>query len=166
MGTHWSFCEAAFPFGVIGSSHKAQGLLSQGQLQVSMKMNWQAAGGRAGPGLVTFSCLDSFLVNLRKLTCYPHLIIAHHKTSDVFVGKPLHFPPILGQFVFGSSWLSVFTVQVLSSDGVYWCGSVVNTLDCVCFMAFIIYCFYIHAALFRSMFIYPITFIVFTLKYY
>jgi hypothetical protein len=49
--------------------------------------------GQSCPGLVTLPFLDSFLLNLGKLICYWHLIIAYHKTSDVFVGKPLYFSP-------------------------------------------------------------------------
>lgn len=128
MGTQWSFCEAAFPFGIVGSSHAAQGLLSQRQLPASMKMDWQAAGDRAGPGLVTFSCLRSFSVNSRKLICYWHLIIAHHKASDVFVGKPLHFPPHLRPVCIRP--LQAFCIRCPPAPKWYWCGSVVSTLDC------------------------------------
>lgn len=64
----------------------------------------------------SLSILDSFLVNLRKLICSWHLIIAHHRTSDVFVRKLLHFRPHLRP---GCIWqLPSFSCSLSTSSSV------------------------------------------------
>ena len=74
---------------------------------------WAGFRGQSWPRACQSYTLWFFpALNLRKLICCWHLIAAHHKTSDVFMGEPLHFIIIIFKLFWAGLYLTATELSV------------------------------------------------------
>lgn len=130
------FMSLPFHLELLAACTGPRGCHSRGSCKSVWKWMGRLQRAELAQGLSIFHSMILSCFNLKKLIYYWHLIIAHHKTSDVFIGEPLDFIIIFRSFWAGlyltATELSVFIVYKLPDDSIDHCRSVINIFDYQC----------------------------------